>query len=224
MSREHRSEAADFPSLRIAEHALVQHHLARLRETRTSRAELRRALAALSALLAYELTRDLPTRRSHRSTPNGTASVARVETSEITVVAILRAGLGMLDPFLELLPGARIGLVGIERRGNERRPHVYCDKLLPDTGGPVLVVDPMIATGRSASRAIDLLNQRGVEDQRIRLAAAVVAPEGMRRFSKAHPDVRCVAAALDSHLNDAREIVPGVGDAGDRLFGAPGDR
>ena len=213
------ARADAFPSLRIVAHPLVATQLARLRDRRTDTAGFRSALRTLTRVMACELTSGLETRTGRVATPGGHAAPARrIAAERVAAVAILRAGLGMLAPVLELLPGAAVGLLGIERRGARCHPRVYLERLPPDRGGPVLLLDPMIATGGSAVRALDLLKRRGVPDERIRICAVVAAPEGMRRLTRAHPRVPVFAAALDAGLDTRLEIVPGLGDAGDRLF------
>jgi uracil phosphoribosyltransferase len=203
----------------IVDHPLVGDALSRLRDARTDLAGFRLALAAAAAGIAHEITRDLPRASASRETPLGPAHVTTVDSTRALVVVILRAGLGMLPATLALLPGAAVGLVGVEREPGTWRAREYYRKLPPDPGGPVFVLDPMVATGGSALHVLDLLAARGVEDARIRFGAVVVAPEGLERLRSAHPGVRVFAAALDEGLNDAAEIVPGIGDAGDRLFG-----
>jgi uracil phosphoribosyltransferase len=208
-----------FPNLRIVDHPLVEDALARLRDAHTQREGFRDALSTLSRLLAWEATRELPSLAVDLETPNGRSVARRVEGQRITLVAVLRAGLGMLPGMLDLLPAAAVGTVGLQRDEDSKRPREYFVKLPPDRGGSVFVVDPMIATGGSAVHTLDLMNAHGISDERICLVGMVAAPEGASRLLESHPGVRVFVAALDSHLNAAKEIVPGIGDAGDRLFG-----
>jgi uracil phosphoribosyltransferase len=208
-----------FANLQIADHPLVEDALARLRDTRTPRERFRQALSTLSRLLASEATRGLPSVDVDLETPNGRCPARRVESERVTLIAILRSGLGLLEGMLDLLPAAAVGTVGLEREAATKRPREYLVKLPPDPGGRVFVVDPMIATGGSAIHTLDLLNTRGIADERIRFVAVLVAPEGAAHLLEHHPAVRILAAALDSHLNSQKEIVPGIGDVGDRLFG-----
>lgn len=206
-------------ALRIVDHPLVGDALSRLRDARTDIAGFRRALGAAAAGIAHEMTRDLPRASASRETPVARAQVATVDTARALAVVVLRAGLGMLPATLALLPDAAVGFVGVEREPRTWRPREYYRKLPPDPGGPVFVLDPMVATGGSGRHVLDLLNACGIEDGRIRFGAVVVAPEGLECLCVTHPGVRIFAAALDTGLNDAAEIVPGIGDAGDRLFG-----
>lgn len=207
-------------NLHVVRHPLAGEQLARLRDAGTQTEGFRRALHSLSQLLACEATRRLPVVRSEKQTPNGPARVEQVELERVTVVVILRSGAGMLDAVLQLMPAANVGYVGVERDAETKQPREYFVKLPPDRGGDVFVLDPMIATGGTATHTLGILNAHGVEDARIRFIAAVTAPDGVRRLLELHPGVPIFAAALDSHLNEAKEVVPGVGDVGDRLFGA----
>lgn len=208
-----------FSNLRVVDHPLVKDTLAQLRDARTPREAFRHALSTLSRLLASEATRDLPSAAVQIDTPNGRSATRRVDSARIALVPVLRSGLGMLGGMLDLLPAAAVGHVGLQRDATTKRPREYFVKLPPDRGGPVFVVDPMVATGGSAVHTLDLLNARGIEDERIRFVGVVAAPEGARQLLERHPAVRVFVAALDSHLDAAKQIVPGVGDMGDRLFG-----
>ncbi len=211
--------AAGFPSLRLVDHPVVRDRLAQLRDARTPREGFRRALAELSLVLCAEAMRDLPLAAGTVTTPNGVAETARVDAGRALAVVVLRAGLGMLGAVTELLPGIPVGHIGLRREDGGRRVAQYFAKLPTDPGGPVFLADPMIATGRSAQRALDVVSAAGIADERIRFLAVLVTPEGLGRLRAGHPGVTVFAAALDPELNAANEIVPGIGDAGDRLFG-----
>lgn len=208
-----------FPNLWIVDHPLVEDALARLRDARTSREDFRRALSILARLIAVEATGQLPSAAVNVETPHGPCAARIVDGPGIVVIAVLRSGLGMLEAMLDLLPGAAVGVVGLERESVTKQPREYCVKLPPDQGGDVFVVDPMIATGGSAVHALDLLNAHGIADERIHFLGLLAAPEGASRLLESHPAVPVFVAALDSHLDPAKEIVPGMGDVGDRLFG-----
>jgi uracil phosphoribosyltransferase len=169
--------------------------------------------------MGYELTRDLPMTTQEIETPLTKMDAPVIKGKKIAVVPILRAGLGMADGLMELLPAARMGHIGLYRDHDTKRPVEYYAKLPDPEGRIFILVDPMLATGHSAAGAIDMLNKRGVSDERIRMMSLVAAPEGVRVVTAAHPAVPIFVAALDSHLNELAYIVPGLGDAGDRLFG-----
>jgi uracil phosphoribosyltransferase len=201
----------------IIGHPLVQQKLTRARAMTSDNDYFRRLLSEIAALMVFELTRDYPTRRMRVETPLGPAEGAVLDT-EITLVPVLRAGLGMLDGILSLIPQARVGHIGIYRDETTLNPEVYYNKLPPSVAATdVIVVDPMLATGGSCARAITLIKERGVS--RIKLLCLVAAPEGIAAMVAAHPDVAIYTAAVDERLNDNGYIVPGLGDAGDRLFG-----
>lgn len=193
-----------FGRLCIVEHPLLASRLRRLRDRTTPRREFRRTLGEVASLLAAQML-------------GGPARPT--DDADASCVVILRAGLGMLDGLLGWLPDATVGFVGLRRDPATKQPVEYLVRLPPDRGGRVFVVDPMIATGGSATHVLDVLNRRGIADGRIAFLGLVAAPEGMARLARAHPDVPVTLAALDTHLNDASEIVPGVGDVGNRLFG-----
>ena len=169
-------------------------------------------------LLAYEATRDLPLTTQTIETPLCPMDAPRLEGRQLALVSILRAGNGLLDGILELIPAARVGFVGLYRDPETLQPVQYYNKLPSDMAERwTIVVDPMLATGNSSAAAVDLVKQSGA--QNIIFMCLLAAPEGVERMKQAHPDVRIVTAALDSHLNDHGYIVPGLGDAGDRMFG-----
>jgi uracil phosphoribosyltransferase len=204
--------------VRVADHPLIQHKLTILRDRRTGHKEFRELVEEIAMLMAFEATSRLPTRPIEVVTPLGTAPGATIAGEEVAVVPILRAGLAMEAGILRLIPTARVGHIGIYRDPASLDPQTYYCKLPPDIAGrEVLVVDPMLATGGSAVQSIDLLKERGART--IRLLVLIAAPEGIRRVQAAHPDVDIHAAAVDQRLNDHGYILPGLGDAGDRLYG-----
>jgi len=213
------ADPADFPNLRLLDHPLIQHKLTLLRERATPTAEFRHLLREVAMLMAYEVTRDLPLTRRRVVTPRGAIDGPAIAGKKLIVVPILRAGLGLADGLFEVVPSARVGHIGLYRDEATTLPVEYLVRLPDPTGRQIILVDPMVATGNSLAYAIDLLNRRGVEDARIRVMALVVAPEGMARVAARHPTVPVFAAALDERLDEQAFIVPGLGDAGDRLFG-----
>ena len=170
-------------------------------------------------LLAYEVTRGMAVTMLEIETPLAKMQAPVLDGKKIVLISILRAGGGILDGMLQILPSARVGHIGLYRDPQTRRPVEYFVKLPDPEGRLFFILDPMLATGHSASAAVDILNRRGIPDSRIRLMALVAAPEGVRTFRASHPDLPIYAAALDERLNDHAYIVPGLGDAGDRLFG-----
>ena len=206
-----------FSNLRVFEHPLVHDKLSRARNTATQPAQFRRLLNEIAGLMTYEVCRELRTARTTVRTPMGETS-GLILDEPVTLVPILRAGIGMTDGILALLPEARVGHIGLYRDEDTLEPVEYYAKMPPDAAeGVVLLVDPMLATGGSASAAVTLLKKRGC--RRIRLICLVSAPEGVARLEKDHPDVVVYSACLDESLNEDGYIVPGLGDAGDRLFG-----
>ncbi len=206
-----------FPSLTVIDHPLVQHKLSLVRDRDTRPIQFRQLLREIGLLMGYELTRDLPLERRPIETPI-TAMEAPFIAGPVTMVSILRAGLGMAEGLRELLPGAKEGHIGLYRDPETHQPKEYFVKL-PAEPGRVLLVDPMLATGGSAVHAVEVLLARGVPAAEIRFLCLIAAPEGVERFAGAHPDVPIITASLDSHLDDKAYIVPGLGDAGDRLYG-----
>jgi uracil phosphoribosyltransferase len=197
---------------------LVQHKLSLMRDKSTSTASFRRLLREISLLLAYEITRNLDMTTMRIETPLEPMDAPVLEGKKLALISILRAGNGLLDGILELIPAARVGFVGLYRDPETLKPVQYYCKV-PDAleSRMTIVVDPMLATGNSSVAAIDLLKAQGATN--IRFLCLLAAPEGVARMKEAHPDVPVVTAALDSHLNDHGYIVPGLGDAGDRMFG-----
>ena len=204
--------------LTVVTHPLVQHKLTLMREKDTSTASFRKLLREISLLLAYEVTRELPMTTKRIETPLEEMDAPVIEGKKLALVSILRAGNGLLDGILELIPAARVGFVGLYRDPETLQPVQYYNKL-PDhmEDRIAIVVDPMLATGNSSAAAVALLKQAGARE--IRFLCLLAAPEGIARMKAAHPDVPIVTAAVDSHLNDHGYIVPGLGDAGDRMFG-----
>ena len=204
--------------LTIVRHPLVQHKLTLMRDKETSTAVFRQLLREISQFLAYEITRDLPMTTKQIETPMTIMEAPTLEGKKLALVSILRAGNGLLDGVLELVPSARVGFVGLYRDEETLQPVQYYCKL-PDAlqDRVVIAVDPMLATGNSSAAAIDLLKQAGARN--IRFLCLLAAPEGVARMKEAHPDVPIVTAALDAQLNENGYIVPGLGDAGDRMFG-----
>jgi uracil phosphoribosyltransferase len=209
----------DFPNLHVLTHPLIQHKLSHMRDKGRSTMGFRQLLREIALLMGYEITRDLPMTTEKIETPLATMDAPVIEGRKLAVVPILRAGLVMAEGLLELVPAAREGHIGLYRDHETKRPVEYLVKL-PDPAGRIFIlVDPMLATGYSAVHAVDVLNKHGVADSQIRFMALVSAPEGVEVFHRHHPDVPVFTAALDSHLDANSYIVPGLGDAGDRLFG-----
>ncbi len=203
--------------LHIVEHPLVHDALMELRDVRTAPPAFRRAANRISVLLAVEALRDVPMEAARVTTPLGPAS-GRVVQGDVVVVPVLRAGLGMLDAVLELLPAARVGHIGLQRDEATAIASKYYSKLPPNVGESyVLMIDPMLATGGSAVAAIDLLKQAGA--RLIRMICIVAAPEGVALVERHHADVHVYTPVVDRHLNAQKYIVPGLGDFGDRLYG-----
>ncbi len=204
--------------LTVVDHPLVQHKLTLMRDKDTSTAGFRRLLHEITQLLAYEITRELPLTQTTIETPMETMESPILAGKKLALVSILRAGNGMLDGVLDLVPSARVGFVGLYRDEETLQPVQYyfkAPKELQDR--MVIAVDPMLATGNSSVAAIDLLKEAGATN--IRFLCLLAAPEGVARMKEAHPDVPIVTASLDRELNEKGYIMPGLGDAGDRMFG-----
>jgi uracil phosphoribosyltransferase len=202
----------------VVTHPLVQHKLTLMREKDTSTASFRKLLREISLLLAYEVTRELPMTTKRIETPLEEMDAPVIEGKKLALVSILRAGNGLLDGILELVPAARVGFIGLYRDPQTLQPVQYYNKLPDNMGDRIaIVVDPMLATGNSSAAAVDLVKAAGC--RHVRFLCLLAAPEGIARMTEAHPDVPIVTAAVDSHLNDHGYIVPGLGDAGDRMFG-----
>ena len=205
-------------SLVVVDHPLILHKLSLMRDKTPPSAVFRQVLREISLLLAYEVTRDLPMTTQKIETPLTEMDAPILKGKKLVIVSILRAGNGLLEGMLDLLPSARIGHIGLYRDPITLKPVEYYFKVPSDIGErPVIVVDPMLATGNSTAYAIQKLKDAGAKD--VRLVCLLSAPEGIRRVAEDHPDVPIYTAAVDSHLNDHGYIVPGLGDAGDRMFG-----
>ena len=204
--------------LTVVRHPLVQHKLTLMRDKSTSTAGFRRLLREISLLLAYEVTRELDMTTCTIETPLEPMEAPILDGKKLALISILRAGNGLLDGILELVPAARVGFIGLYRDPETLQPvQYYCKVPAELEDRMVIVVDPMLATGNSSVAAIDLLKKAGARN--LRFLCLLAAPEGVARMKEAHPDVPIVTAAVDSHLNDHGYIVPGLGDAGDRMFG-----
>ena len=202
----------------VFDHPLIQHKLAILRNKETSVKEFRELIGEISGLMCYEATRNLPTEEVLVETPITTAKCRMLSGKKLAIVPILRAGLGMVDAMVDLIPSAKIGHIGLYRDPETHKPVEYYCKLPEDIGNRVtFVVDPMLATGGSAVAAIDFLKGHGCKQ--IIMMNIIGCPEGIRAVTEAHPDVEIYMAACDEKLNDHAYIVPGLGDAGDRIFG-----
>ncbi len=205
-------------TITVVDHPLVQHKLSLMRDRETGTANFRRLLREIAMLLGYEVTRDLPLEKRHIETPLAGTEAPFIEGKKLVVVPILRAGLGLADGLLELMPQARVGHVGLYRDPETRAAVEYYCKLPEDIADRLVVVcDPMLATANSAIAAVDLLKRAGAP--RIKFMCLLAAPEGVRAFTEVHPDVPLWTAAIDRKLDDHAYILPGLGDAGDRLYG-----
>ena len=205
-------------NLTVVDHPLVQHKLSFMRDKTTPSAHFRQLLGEIAQLLAYEATRDLPLEMREVEPPLQPMQSPYLSGKKLALVSILRAGNGMLDSLLHLIPSARVGFVGLYRDEETLKPVQYYFKVPEDISErDVLAIDPMLATGNSSVAAIDLLKAAGA--RRITFLCLLAAPEGVARMQEAHPDVRIITASLDECLNEQGYIVPGLGDAGDRMFG-----
>jgi len=205
-------------TVHVMDHPLVHHKLAVLRNKNTSVKEFRELVGEIAGLMCYEATRNLPTVEVDVETPITTAKCKMLSGKKLAIVPILRAGLGMVDSMVALIPSAKIGHIGLYRDPETHKPVEYYCKLPEDVGNrEVFVVDPMLATGGSAIAAIDFLKQHGCKN--ITMMNIIGCPEGIKAVTEAHPDVDIYLAACDEKLNDHAYIVPGLGDAGDRIFG-----
>ncbi|WP_340108822.1 uracil phosphoribosyltransferase [Pikeienuella sp. HZG-20] len=205
-------------TLTIVQHPLVRHKLSLMRDVTCSTAKFRRLLREIGQFLAYEALRDLPLTTRRIETPLEAMDAPVLAGKKLVFVSILRAGNGLLDGLLELVPGARVGFIGLYRDPETLRPVEYYKKLPANLDErPVVLVDPMMATANSAIAAVDNVKAAGAKD--VRFICLLAAPEGAAKMAAAHPDVRVFTAALDKRLNEKGYIVPGLGDAGDRMFG-----
>ena len=199
-------------------HPLVKHKIGLLREVDISTKKFRELTGELARLLAYEATADFPLEKTTIQCWSGPVQIDQISGRKVTVVPILRAGIGMLDGVLDMIPNAKVSVVGLSRNHETLQPESYFEKFVGHLDErTALIVDPMLATAGSMIATVDLLKRRGCRD--IRALVLVAAPEGVKALNAAHPDVRCWTAAIDSHLNDVGYIIPGLGDAGDRIFG-----
>ncbi|MCR6112360.1 uracil phosphoribosyltransferase [Bacillus sp. A301a_S52] len=202
----------------VFDHPLIQHKLTYIRNKNTGTKEFRELTNEIAGLMAFEITRELPLREVDVETPVGPAKCKMISGKKLGIIPILRAGLGMVDGILELIPAAKVGHVGLYRDPETLKPVEYYVKLPKDIEErELIVVDPMLATGGSAIEAINVMKARGAKN--IKLMCLVAAPEGVEEMKKEHPEVDIYLAALDEKLNEKGYIVPGLGDAGDRLFG-----
>ena len=211
---------SDWPpqGVTVVQHPLVQHKLTIMRNAETSTRGFRLLLREIAALLTYEATRDLPLENVRITTPLTEMDAPKLAGKKLVFASILRAGNGLLEGMLDLVPSARVAHIGLYRDPETLRPVQYYFKAPEDMSERVVIaVDPMLATANSAVAAVDLIKERGARD--VRFVCLLTAPEGIRRFRAAHPDVPIVTAAIDSHLNEKGYIVPGLGDAGDRMYG-----
>ena len=199
-------------------HPLVKHKVGLLREDDISTKKFRELTNELARLLAYEATADFPLETTTVQCWNGPTEVQQISGKKVTVVPILRAGLGMLDGVLDMIPSAKVSVVGLSRNHETLQPENYFEKFVGKLDErTAIIIDPMLATAGSMIATVSLLKARGCKD--IRALVLVAAPEGVKALSAAHPDVRCWTAAVDSHLNEVGYIIPGLGDAGDKIFG-----
>lgn len=208
-----------FPNLYVADHPLILHKLSMMRQTSCNKVMFKILLKELSLLMGYELTRPLPLTTRSIETPMTQMDAPVIDGKKQVIVPILRAGLGMAEGLEELMPAARIGHIGLYRDHDTKQPVEYLVKLPSPEGRLFILVDPMLATGNSAKYAIDVLVKHGADPEMIRFMALVAAPEGVQVLLDHYPQVSVFVAALDSHLNENAYIIPGLGDAGDRLFG-----
>jgi uracil phosphoribosyltransferase len=206
------------PGVTVLDHPLIQHKLTLMRDRTTPTAGFRTLLREIAHLMCYEVTRDLPLETIAIETPMGPTNAPIIKGKKLVFASILRAGNGLLDGMLDLVPAARVAHVGIYRDHDTLQPVEYYFKAPSELENRlVIVVDPMLATGNSGIAAVDRLKRRGANN--LRFLCLLAAPEGIEKFTRAHPDVPVFTAAIDSHLNDVGYIVPGLGDAGDRMFG-----
>lgn len=203
--------------IRVVDHPLIKEKMTHLRDKKTQPRNFRRLLDEIAQLLLFEVTKNLPVKEVKVRTPLAETTGYQLDISGIIVVPILRAGLGFLDAVMDLVPEARVGHIGLTRDEKSLKPIEYYCKIPNDTEAEVILIDPMLATGGSAVAAITLLKKRGYKH--FRFMCLVAAPEGVQLVNKVHPDVPIYTAALDDHLNERGYIVPGLGDAGDRVFG-----
>lgn len=203
--------------IHVVDHPLIKEKMTRLRDKNTQPKDFRQLLDQIAQLLLFEVTRDLPVRHKKVTTPLAETTGYELDVSGITVVPILRAGLGFLDAVMDLVPEAKVGHIGLTRDEETLQPIKYYCKMPKDKDAEIILIDPMLATGGSAEAAITMLKQDGYKH--FRFMRLVAAPEGVALVNRSHPEVPIYTAALDDHLNENGYIVPGLGDAGDRVFG-----
>ena len=203
--------------IHVVDHPLIKEKMTRLRDKNTQPKDFRQLLDQIAQLLLFEVTRDLPVRHKKVTTPLAETTGYELDVSGITVVPILRAGLGFLDAVMDLVPEAKVGHIGLTRDEETLQPIKYYCKMPKDKDAEIILIDPMLATGVSAEAAITMLKQDGYKH--FRFMCLVAAPEGVALVNRSHPEVPIYTAALDDHLNENGYIVPGLGDAGDRVFG-----
>lgn len=208
-----------FSNLHILDHPLIVHKLSHMRNKDTSTRTFRQLLKEIALLMGYEMTRQLPMAEEEIETPICTMSAQILKGKKAAIVPILRAGLGMADGLLELMPSARVGHIGMYRDPETKRPVEYLRKLPTAAGRIFILVDPMLATGYSAAAGVDVLLDHGVTEDQISFMALVAAPEGVQVMLEKHPRIKVYVAGLDEKLDEHAYIVPGLGDAGDRLYG-----
>lgn len=212
----------DFSNLYVASHPLILHKLSQMRDENCAKAQFCTLLKEIALLMGYEVTRELPMTTKKIVTPMTSMDAPVLAGEEPVIVPILRAGMGMAEGLQELMPAARVGHIGLYRDEKTHEPVEYLVKLPDPKGKFFILVDPMLATGHSARYALDVMVKRGVDPDKIRFMALVAAPEGVRAVQASYPKIPIYVAALDEKLNDKAYIVPGLGDAGDRLFGTTG--
>ena len=218
MKNYRKKEVTDVIKVNILDHPLIQHKLTQIRQKDTSTTQFRQMINEIGGLMVYEITRDLPLEQIEIETPVAKTKANVIAGKKMVVVPILRAGLGMVDGILQMIPSARIGHIGIFRDEETLQPVEYFAKFPEELDQrDIFIVDPMLATGGSAIAAINSIKQRGAKN--IKLVCLVGAPEGVKAINEAHPDVTVYLASLDEKLNEKGYIVPGLGDAGDRIFG-----
>jgi uracil phosphoribosyltransferase len=209
----------EFPNFFCVDHPLILHKLTQLRETQCKPFGFRTMLREISMLIGYEISRDLPMTTRRIQTPITAMDAPTLAIPDPCIVPVLRAGLGMADGLLDLMPTAQVGHIGVFRDHETKKPVEYLVRLPKNIGQNFFVVDPMLATGNSLVHVCDVLIRHGIAPDKISVMALVAAPEGVRQFASSYPTIRVYCAALDEKLNENAYIVPGLGDAGDRLFG-----
>jgi uracil phosphoribosyltransferase len=208
-----------FPTFHCVDHPLILHKLTQLREVQCKSHGFRSILREISSLIGYEISRELPLTTRRIQTPVAEMDAPTLAVPDPCIVPVLRAGLGMADGLLDLMPTAQVGHIGVYRDHDSKRPIEYLVRLPKNAGQDFFVVDPMLATGNSLVHVCDVLIKHGIAPEKIRIMALVAAPEGVTTFAARHPAIHIYCAALDEKLNEQAYIIPGLGDAGDRMFG-----